>query len=266
MKDSAYALLNRAVDARDPGLLQVLNPMPRCIPSEKRGREQAAWAPGRIGFESAEAPWAVIFLMEPERRVVEPFEVAPPALGAHYAKRWCDAYVQYMADTSESRNAGWGGPTTAKEKNAIQRSVKTLLDFLAPERAKSRSERAPVRIESYRTPSGCVLQAPTAALSVAWFPGAASTSDLGQLHVVLWRGAVTRRGGGVPRESATVLREWTLRPVAVSSDVLRWREEGDGAEYDIEGLADHCLALLNEQVQADDPTDSATPTTPRRRD
>src|SRR5215204_161544 len=108
-----------------------------------------------------------------------------------------------MADASESRNAGWNAPTTAKEKNAVQRSVKTLLDLLAPERATSRSERAPVQIEPYRTPSGCVLQAPTAALSVAWFPGAASALDLGQLNVVLWRGAVTRRGGGVPRESAS---------------------------------------------------------------
>lgn len=171
-----------------------------------------------------------------------------------------------MADASESRNAAWSGPTTAKGKNAVLRSVKSLLDLLAPERATSRSERAPVRIEPYRTPSGCVLQAPTAALSVAWFPGAASTSDLGQLHVVLWRGVVTRRGDGVPRESASVLREWTLRPLDVSSDVPRWRADGDGAEYDIQGLADHCLALLDEQVQADDPTGSASPTTPRRRD
>jgi hypothetical protein len=171
-----------------------------------------------------------------------------------------------MTDESESRRAAWSAPTTAKEKNAVQRSVKTLLDLLAPERATSRSERAPARIEPYRTPSGCVLQAPTAALSVAWFPGAASSSDLGQLHVVLWRGAVTRRGGGVPRESASVIREWTLRPLDASSNALRWREDGDGAEYDIQGLADHCLALLNEQVQADDPTGSATPTTPRRRD
>jgi hypothetical protein len=175
-------------------------------------------------------------------------------------------YVQIMADAPESRNAGWSGPTTAKGKNAIQRSVKTLLDFLAQERATSRSERAPVRIESYRTPSGCVLQAPTAALSVAWFPGAASSADPGQLHVVLWRGEVTRRGGGVPRESASVIREWTLRPLDLSSNVPRWREDGDGAEYDVAGLADHCLALLNEQVQADDPTGSATSTTPRRRD
>jgi len=43
---------------------------------------------------------------------------------------------------------------------------------------------------------------------------------------------------GVPRESASVLREWTLRPVDVSSDVLRWREDGDRAEYDIRRLAD----------------------------
>ena len=171
-----------------------------------------------------------------------------------------------MADASESRNAGWNAPTTTKERNAVQRSVTKLLDALAPERATSRSERASVEIEPYRTPSGCVLQAPTAALSVSWFPGAASSSDIGELHVVLWRGGVTRRGGGVPRESASVIREWTLRPIEPSPDATRWREDGDGAVYDIPGLAAHCLALLNAQVRIDDPTGSATPTTPRRRD
>jgi len=148
----------------------------------------------------------------------------------------------------------------------VQRSVTKLLDLLAPERATSRAERAPVQIEPYRTPSGCVLQAPTAALSISWFPGAPSDPHLGQLNVVLWRGGVTRRGGGVPRESATVIREWTLRPVELSPDAPRWREDGDGAEFDTQGLADHCRALLNEQVLADDPSGTAVPTTPRRRD
>jgi len=188
------------------------------------------------------------------------------ALGAHRSTGWYNAYVQRMTDASESRHAGWNAPTTTKERNAVQRSVTKLLDALAPERAISRSAPAPVQIEPYRTPSGCVLQAPTAALSVSWFPGAASSSDLGELHVVLWRGGVTRRGSGVPRESASVIREWTLRPVELSSDATRWREDGDGVSYDIQGLADHCLALLNAQVFADDPTGSATPTTPRRRD
>lgn len=171
-----------------------------------------------------------------------------------------------MADASESRNAGWSGPTTTKERNAVQRSVTKLLDTLAPERVPLRGERAPVQIEPYRTPSGCVLQAPTAALSVSWFPGGASSSDLGQLHVVLWRGGVTRRGGGVPREPASMIRELTLRPVDLSPDAPRWRDDGDGAVYDIQGLADLCLTLLKAQVLADDPTGSAMPTTPRRRD
>src|SRR6478672_6952965 len=114
-----------------------------------------------------------------------------------------------MSDASDSRSAGWSAPTTTKDRNAVQRSVTRLLDLLAPERATTRSERAPSQIEPYRTPSGCVLQAPTAALSVSWFPGGASSTDLGELHVVLWRGGVTRRGSGVPRESASVIREWT---------------------------------------------------------
>jgi len=172
-----------------------------------------------------------------------------------------------MADESESRRPGWNAPRTSKERNSVQRSVTKLLDVLAPERATSRAERAPVQIEPYRTPSGCVLQAPTAALTVGWFPAGPSDPDLGELHVVLWRGGVTRRGGGVPRESASVIREWTLRPVELSPDAPpRWREDGDGAVFDTQGLADHCLALLNEQVLADDPTGTAIPTTPRRRD
>jgi hypothetical protein len=171
-----------------------------------------------------------------------------------------------MADESESRNTGWNAPTTAKEKSAVQRSVAKLLDLLAPERTTTRSVRAPVEIERYRKPSGCVLQAPTAALSVSWFPAAASDSDLGQLHVVLWRGSVTRRGGGVPGESASVIRDLTLRPVVLSTDVPGWREDGDGVEYDSQGLADHCLALINEQVRADDPMGSAMPPSARRRD
>jgi hypothetical protein len=170
-----------------------------------------------------------------------------------------------MTDASESRHAGWNAPPTIKEKNAVQRSVTKLLDALAPERATSRTERAPVQIERYRTPSGCVLQAPTAALSVSWFPGAASDSDLGQLRIVLWRGVVTRRGGAAPKESASVIRESTLRPVELSPDAPGWRDEDD-AVYDLQRLTDHCLAMLTEQVQADDPTGSAIPTTPRRRD
>jgi hypothetical protein len=171
-----------------------------------------------------------------------------------------------MADAPESRNAGWNTPTTSKERNAAQRSVKKLLDVLAPERTTTRSERAPTQIEPFRTPSGCVLQAPTAALSVAWFPGAASSSDLGEMHVVLWRGNVTRRGGGAPRESASQIRELTLRPVELLPDGARWREDGSDVVFDTQSLADHCLALLREQMHADDPTGSATSTTPRRRD
>jgi len=171
-----------------------------------------------------------------------------------------------MPDASEPRKEGWSAPTTTKDRNAVQRSVTKLLDLLAPERATSRGERVAVQIERYRTPSGCVLQAPTAALSVAWFPGTASDTDLGELHVVLWRGNVTRRGGGVPRESATEIRDLTLRPVELSADGPRWREDGDAVVYDIQGLADHCLALINAQMHADDPTGSAISSTPPRRD
>lgn len=148
----------------------------------------------------------------------------------------------------------------------MQRAVTNLLDTLAPERATTRTERTPVPIERYRTPSGCVLQGATAALSVSWFPGAASDMALGELHMVLWRGVVTRRGGTVPKESASVIRELTFRPVENSPETPGWRDETDGKVYDLQGLAERGLALLNEQVLADDPTGTAQSTSPRRRD
>src|SRR3954465_1696994 len=85
-------------------------------------------------------------------------------------------------------------PPTAKEKNSVQRSVNALLDTLAPERTTTRVDRAPVPVEQHRPPTGCVLQAATAALTVRWFPDTSNDSGFGELHVVIWRGVVSRRG------------------------------------------------------------------------
>ena len=85
-------------------------------------------------------------------------------------------------------------PPTAKEKNSVQRSVNSLLDTLAPERTTTRADRAPVPVEQHRTPTGCVLQAPTAALTVRWFADTSNDAAFGELHVCIWRGVVSRRG------------------------------------------------------------------------
>ncbi|HEV8216902.1 MAG TPA: hypothetical protein VGP95_13740 [Gemmatimonadaceae bacterium] len=155
-------------------------------------------------------------------------------------------------------------PTT-KQKAAVQRAVKALLDLLAPERTTTRAPRQPVPIEPYRTPSGCVLQAPTAALSVSWFPEGTDIEALGELQVALWRGVASRRGSAPQPQGAVVVRELNIRPVEGPSDTFSWRTS-DGATYDTEGLAAYCLALLKEQMLVDDPTGTAQATTPRRRD
>jgi hypothetical protein len=156
-------------------------------------------------------------------------------------------------------------PPTAKEKNVVQRAVTALLDALAPERATTRADRAPVPIEPHRTPSGCVLQAATSAVSVSWFPDAASEAALGELQVVVWRGVVSRRGAAPRREAAVVTQELLFRPIEHPTDACVWQAT-DGTSYDVEGLAAYCLALLKEQMLADDPTGSAVSTTARRRD
>jgi len=137
-----------------------------------------------------------------------------------------------------------------KEKNDVQRAVTALLDELAPERVLKRAERLPVPVEQYRTPSGCVLQAATAALSVSWFPDPTADAPLGELHVIVWRGVVSRRGAPPRREPATVTGELVLLPVEHPSDASVWRA-GDGTTYDTDSLAARCLALLAEQMAAD---------------
>lgn len=143
---------------------------------------------------------------------------------------------------SDVARASRPNPPTLKERNAVQRSVDRLLDELAPEKALRRGEAPALAIEPHRTPSGCVLQGPTAALSVSWFADASEDLTLGELQIVLWRGTVARRGIARPPKGAVVLRELVYRPVD-RGDMLVWRAP-DAAELDSVALAAHCLALL----------------------
>src|SRR5438094_2424860 len=98
-----------------------------------------------------------------------------------------------MDDPTDPATPRWSASQSVKEKNAVQRAVTALLDDLAPERVLSRGERVPVAIEQHRTPTGCVLQAATAALSVSWFGDSGTQEAPGELHVLVWRGVVSRR-------------------------------------------------------------------------
>jgi hypothetical protein len=161
-----------------------------------------------------------------------------------------------MDDPSDPAAPPWTASPSAKEKNAVERAVTALLDELAPERAPRRGERLPVPVEQHRTPTGCVLQAATAAVSVSWFADAGPDAALGELHVIVWRGIVSRRGSPRRPEGATVVRELVLHPIARPSDDCVWRAT-NGTEYDTAALAAHCIALLEEQMRADRPTDAA---------
>ena len=138
---------------------------------------------------------------------------------------------------------------THKEKSAVQRSVSVLLNELAPERAPRRGEHVPVPIERHRTPNGCVLQAPECAVSISWFPGESKAVPLGEMHVIVWRGSVARRGATSGRKGATVVSELVLLPVEPSENDCIWRA-ADGSRYDTAALATKCLELLQQQVDA----------------
>lgn len=141
----------------------------------------------------------------------------------------------------------WSAPPSSKAKNAVARAVTALLDDLAPERVLKRGEALHVPVEQHRTPSGCVLQAATAAVSVSWFSGAGNDPVLGELRVVVWKGIVSRRGSPKQREGATVVSEIVLHPIENPSTDIIWRAT-DGTEFGTTTLAARCTKLLDDQV------------------
>jgi hypothetical protein len=143
--------------------------------------------------------------------------------------------------------APWTASRSAKEKNIVQRAVTALLDQLAPERVLKRDDKLRGSVEQHRTPKGCVLQAPNAAVSVSWFVDAGKQAPLGELHVIVWSGTVSRRGAAANPEGAKVVKELVLRPIEAPVDDCVWRAM-DGTEYDTAALAARCVALLAEQV------------------
>jgi hypothetical protein len=155
-----------------------------------------------------------------------------------------------MDDPTDATARSWTGSPTAKEKNAVQKAVTALLDELAPERVLKRADRIPVPIEQYRTPSGCVLQAATAAVTVSWFGEADSEAALGELHVIVWHGQVTRRGTQRRSEGATILSELVLNPVERPATEGLWRAV-DGREFDTTSLAAHCVSLLEAEMRTE---------------
>lgn len=152
-----------------------------------------------------------------------------------------------MSDPSKPA-VPWSTSPTQKAKNAVQRSVTSLLDELAPERALKRVERLPGSVEQHRTPTGCVLQTTDCAVSVSWFTEPGTDAPLGELHVIVWRGVVARRGATRHRKGATIVRELVLRPIEPPEEDCRWQAT-DGSQYDTSALAAKCLALLEEQVR-----------------
>lgn len=154
-----------------------------------------------------------------------------------------------MTDTASPIMSPWSVAPTAKSKNAVQRSVTALLDELAPERVLKRVEQLPGSVEQHRTPNGCVLQAASAAVSVSWFADGSKQSELGELHVLVWRGTVTRRGKAENEKGATIASELVLRPIEPPLDGFNW-QESDGTRHDTSSLSGKCLELLAEQVRA----------------
>src|SRR5438105_7881295 len=155
--------------------------------------------------------------------------------------------LENVKDSTTPRVPQWSTSPTAKTRNAVQRSVTALLDALAPERVLKRVEHLEGSVEQYRTPTGCVLQASDAAVSVSWFADATEDAALGELHILVWRGKVARRGSPRSAKNATLVTELVLRPIEPPTDDCIWLGS-DGTRYDTSSLAAHTLLLLEGQI------------------
>ena len=161
-----------------------------------------------------------------------------------------------MDDPTNPAAVRWSASPSAKEKNAVQRAVTALLDELAPERVLGRGPQLRGPVEQHRTPTGCVLQAATAALSVSWFADAGTDTGLGELHVLVWRGTVSRRGTTQKKEGASMVSELVLHPIERPTTEPLWSAT-NGTEYDTAALAAQCVELLENEIRADPGTAAA---------
>lgn len=147
------------------------------------------------------------------------------------------------ATTTLSASAlGAGDPPTTKQRTAIQKEVTRLVDELAPVRAPARPGAVQPAVQCHRLPRGCVLQGATRAVSVSWFPAAASEPSLGELQLVSWRGTVSLPGSASRRSGATMVDEVVLAPV--ESDGA-WHWQGGGTDLTTDALVARCRELLD---------------------
>jgi hypothetical protein len=159
-----------------------------------------------------------------------------------------DTPAQGLEERLSSMNT-WAGAPSAKERGAVQRAVTELLDTLAPEQMLTRRERAEQRVEQYRTPSACILQGSNAAVSVTWFADAAVDGTFGELHILVWSGVLSRRGGPPARGGARLVSELVFKPVLAAESRCMW-EDADGKQHETAAVAARCIALLEEQLGA----------------
>jgi hypothetical protein len=169
-----------------------------------------------------------------------------------------------MADPTNGTEVRWSSSPTAKTRNLVLRNVTAILDELAPERVVKRTDELQ-EVRQYRTPSGCVLQAPECAISVSWFDDASTEAPLGELHLVIWNGMVKRRGSINQGKGGTIVSDLIFRPSVPARkygeidreappatpvpEVVTWTAAHDGKEYATAEIAQKCMALLEEQMR-----------------
>lgn len=150
--------------------------------------------------------------------------------------------------TADASAARWHDGPSTKQRTAVQRMVRTLLDSLAPERPPARAGQPHPDVQLLRSPRGVILQTGTRAVSVSWFAVSDSAATLGELQVIVWDGVVARPGSANRATSgASALGETLLRPAVGEGDAWAW-STADGTLWDSPTLAARCHALLDDDA------------------
>lgn len=143
----------------------------------------------------------------------------------------------------------WAERPTVAQRTSAQQAVARLFELLVPQRPPTRRDAPDAAIQRHRSPTGCILQGATQAVSVSWFADSVHDLTLGELQLITWRGQVARPGAarrpGVGAV-ATPLTQEAFTPVDGGAGTGWVWKDASGALHDAAALAARCEALLEE--------------------
>jgi len=171
---------------------------------------------------------------------------------------------------SEDRRGHYGVPFLASHRAlaACTRELSRLGDAVVRGVAAMPGGATPVdKATVRRSPDRCIVQLGPVALTLAWLRGAQDAVSVGELLVIVWRGAVAPRARHQPERpatgpapvGATPLWEQVLTATGDSEEAWVWQPQGDEriGQCSSAELAARCVGRLRAAYLDDAPASPA---------